>query len=46
MFEDVAIGSIFLIPYSKTHCGLESFFIYTEYQGNGYGSKTLEEMVK
>ncbi len=42
ILKDKIIGALFLIPVNNTTMRFEDFVIKPEYQGNGYGYKTME----
>ncbi len=42
MLDSVIIGAFFLIPVNENQARFEDFVIKPEYQGNGYGTKTLQ----
>lgn len=46
VYDDNVVGSFFLVQKGEMHYKLESFCILPEYQGRGFGYRTLELMIK
>ena len=46
MLNSIMIGAFFLIPMGENQARFEDFVIEPEYQGNGYGTETLQILEK